>query len=147
MKPSEEIRKRIEACRDLDDAPLRRDVRFLAQREHHCLATLLIHLGEYDRRRLSEEEGYQSTYSYCVKCLGYDESGAYRRIHAARVCKRYPHILDFIISGELSLTSLLLLSPVLTDSNQEELITQARGKSKRELEPHLASLDPRPASP
>jgi hypothetical protein len=147
MKPSDEIKKRIDDCHELDDESLRRDVRFLAQREHHCLATLLIHLGEYDRRRLSEEEGYQSTYSYCVKCLGYDESGAYRRIHAARVCKRYPHILDFIVSGELSLTSLLLLSPVLTDSNHELLITQARGKSKRELESHLAELDPRPATP
>ncbi|HEX4047706.1 MAG TPA: HNH endonuclease [Elusimicrobiota bacterium] len=147
MKPSEEIRTRIEGCRQLDDESLRRDLRFLAQREHHSLATLLIHLGEYDRRRLSDEEGYQSTYSYCVKCLGYDEGGAYRRIHAARVCKRYPHILDYIISGELSLSSLLLLSPVLTDTNQEELITQARGKSKRELETHLAERDPRPASP
>jgi hypothetical protein len=147
MKPSEEIRSRIDGCRQLDDESLRRDLRFLAQREHHSLATLLIHLGEYDRRRLSEEEGYQSTYSYCVKCLGYDESGAYRRIQAARVCKRYPHILDYIISGELSLSSLLLLSPVLTDSNQEEMISQARGKSKRELETRLAELDPRPATP
>ena len=147
MNPSEEIRKRTSDCRELDDESLRRDVRFLAQREHHSLATLLIHLGEYDRRRLSEEEGYQSTYSYCVKCLGYDEGGAYRRIHAARICKRYPHILDLIISGELSLSSLLLLSPVLTDSNQDELISQARGKSKRDLETHLAGLDPRPSSP
>jgi hypothetical protein len=147
MKPSDEITSRIDQCRQLDDESLRRDLRFLAQREHHSLATLLIHLGEYDRRRLSEEEGYQSTYSYCVKCLGYDESGAYRRIQAARVCKRYPHILDYIISGELSLSSLLLLSPVLTDSNHEGLIIQARGKSKRDLETHLASLDPRPSTP
>jgi hypothetical protein len=147
MKPSDEMRSRIDDCRQLDDESLRRDLRFLAQREHHSLATLLVHLGEYDRRRLSEEEGYQSTYSYCVKCLGYDESGAYRRIQAARVCKRYPHILDLIMSGELSLSSLLLLSPVLTDSNQEVLISQARGKSKRELETHLAELDPRPATP
>jgi hypothetical protein len=147
MNPSDEIRGRIDQCRKLDDESLRRDLRFLAKREHHSLGTLLIHLGEYDRRRLSEEEGYQSTYSYCVKCLGYDESGAYRRIQASRVCKRYPHILDFIISGELSLSSLLLLSPVLTDSNQESLISQARGKSKRDLETHLASLDPRPSTP
>ena len=147
MKPSEEIRGRIESCRQLDDQTLRQDLRFLAQREHHSLGTLLIHLGEYDRRRLSEEEGYQSTYSYCVKCLGYDESGAYRRIQAARICKRYPHILDYVISGELSLSSLLLLSPVLTDANHESLIAEARGKSKRELETHLAGLDPRPASP
>lgn len=147
MKPSDEISQRIHDCRSLDDEALRRDLRFLAQREHHSLATLLIHLGEYDRRRLSEEEGYQSTYSYCVKCLGYDEGGAYRRIHAARVCKRYPHILNLILSGELSLSSLLLLSPVLTDANQEELISHARGKSKRELETHLATLDPRPSSP
>lgn len=147
MKPSAEISSRIDNCKQLDDETLRKDLRFLAQREHHSLATLLIHLGEYDRRRLSEEEGYPSSYSYCVKCLGYDEGGAYRRIHAARVCKRYPHILDFIVSGELSLTSLLLLSPVLTDSNHEQLISQARGKSKRELETHLAELDPRPASP
>ena len=147
MRPSDEMRIRIDDCSQLDDESLRRDLRFLAQREHHSLATLLIHLGEYDRRRLSEEEGYQSTYSYCVKCLGYDEGGAYRRIHAARVCKRYPHILNFIVSGELSLSSLLLLSPVLTDTNQQELIAQARGKSKRDLETHLAGLNPRPASP
>jgi hypothetical protein len=147
MNPSDEIRGRIDDCRQLDDESLRRDLRFLAQREHHSLGTLLIHLGEYDRRRLSEEEGYQSTYSYCVKCLGYDESGAYRRIQAARVCKRYPHILDYIISGELSLSSLILLSPVLTDSNHEVLISEARGKSKRELETHLAGLDPRPGTP
>jgi hypothetical protein len=147
MKPSDDIRNRIDSCRQLDDESLRRDLRFLAQREHHSLTILLIHLAEYDRRRLSEEEGYQSTYSYCVKCLGYDESGAYRRIQAARVCKRYPHILDYIMSGELSLSSLLLLSPVLTDSNHEVLISQARGKSKRELETHLAELEPRPASP
>lgn len=147
MKPSDEIGSRIDGCRRSDDETLRRDLRFLAQREHHSLATLLVHLGEYDRRRLSEEEGYPSTYSYCVKCLGYDEGGAYRRISAARVCRRYPHILDLIASGELSLTSLLLLSPVLTDSNQEELIARARGKSKRELEAHLAELDPRPATP
>ena len=147
MNPSDEIRGRIDDCKQLDDESLRRDLRFLAQREHHSLATLLIHLGEYDRRRLSEEEGYQSTFSYCVKCLGYDEGGAYRRIHAARVCKRYPYILDFIISGELSLSSLLLLSPVLTDSNHEDLVSQARGKSKRDLETHLAGLNPRPATP
>lgn len=147
MHPSDEIKQRIDDCRRLDDESLRRDMRFLAQREHRGLATLLIDLGEYDRRRLSMEEGYQSTYSYCVRCLGYDESGAYRRIQAARVCRRYPHILDFIASGELSLTSLLLLSPVLTDSNQEALVDQARGKSKRELEAHLAALDPRPSTP
>ena len=147
MRMSDEINRRIEDCRQLNDEGLRRDLRFLARREHHCLATVLVHLGEYDRRRLSDEEGYPSTYAYCVKCLGYDEGGAYRRIHAARVCKRYPHILDLIVSGELSLSSLLLLSPVLTDSNQETLIAEARGKSKRDLEAHLAELSPRPSSP
>ena len=147
MKLNEEIGKRIEECRQLDDESLRRDLRFLAQRERHGLVALLIHLAEYDRRRLSDEEGYPSTYTYCVKCLCYDEGGAYRRIHAARVCKRYPHILNFVATGELSLSSLLLLSPVLTDSNQEDLILLARGKSKRDLEAQLAELDPRPGSP
>lgn len=147
MKLSDDTRKRIDDCRQLNDEDLRRDLRFLAKREHHSLATLLIHLGEYDRRRLSDEEGYPSTYTYCVKGLGYDEGGAYRRIHAARVCRRYPHILDFVANGEISLTSLLLLSPVLTDSNQENLIQQARGKSKRDLETQLAALDPRPGAP
>jgi hypothetical protein len=145
MKPSDEIKRRIEDCRALKDEALRQDLRFLAQREHRSLATLLIHLAEYDRRRLSGEEGYPSTFAYCVKCLGYDEGGAYRRVHAARVSKRYPYVLDLIVSGELSLSSLLLLSPVLTDVNSEVLIGAARGKSKRELEAHLASIDPRPS--
>jgi hypothetical protein len=46
MKPSDEIKNRIDSCRQLDDESLRRDLRFLAQREHHSLADLSPFFGQ-----------------------------------------------------------------------------------------------------
>jgi hypothetical protein len=137
----------IEQCRALSDTDLTRELGFLAERERRNLTGLLIHLGEYDRRRLPERTGQQSTFMYCVRVLHYDEGGAYRRVHAARVLRRYPAILPQITKGSLTLTSLLLLSPILNETNSAELFREADGKTKREIEMIVARRDPRPPMP
>ena len=77
----------IEQCRTLSDEDLTRELGFHAERERRNIIGLLVHLGEYDRRRLSERTGYPSTFMYCVRMLHYDEGGAYRRVHAARASR------------------------------------------------------------
>lgn len=144
---SDAMKDIIEPCRALSDADLTRELGFLADRERRNLAGLLVHLGEYDRRRLSEQEGYPSTFQYCVRVLRYDEGGAYRRVHAARVARKYPAVLPQIAKGRLTLTSLLLLSPILNEGNHSELLREADGKTKRELETIVAKRDPRPPLP
>src|SRR5579859_4753201 len=137
----------IERCRTLSNEELTQELRFVSQRERRDLAGLLAYLAEYDRRRLAQKTGHESTFMYCVRALHYDESSAYRRIHAARVVRRYPEVLPVVAEGALSLTSVLLLSPILTDDNHGALLREAQNKSKREVELLVAAHDPRPPQP
>jgi hypothetical protein len=134
-------------CESLTDDELEKEMKFIAEKERRNLASLLVHLAEFDRRRASDRKGHPSLFSYCVRVLRYDEGGAYRRIHAARVYRRYPKILTALEKGELNLTSLLLLSPILTEENHSALFSEAAGKTKREIETLVAAHDPRPPLP
>jgi hypothetical protein len=56
-------------------------------------------------------------------------------------------ILDLIESAAVTLTTVRLLAPHLTEVNHRELLERARHKSKREVELLLATLSPRPDVP
>ncbi|GMV17852.1 MAG: hypothetical protein AMXMBFR56_60760 [Polyangiaceae bacterium] len=56
-------------------------------------------------------------------------------------------VLDELASGELHMTGLFSLSGHLTEDNAEQLLAEARGKSKRQLEELLARWFPRPDVP
>ncbi len=135
----------LENCRHLKDDELESALKFLVEREKRNLAKLLAHLAEYDRRRLCARRGHPTLFSYCLKALGYDEGGAFRRIRAARAARRWPEVLDLIERGELKLSALSVLEPILDDANRKELFLLARGKSRRGLEALVAERMPRPA--
>lgn len=137
----------IARCRRLNDAELISELKFMVDKEKRNLAALLVHLAEYDMRRLFRDAGYPSLFAYCVKSLGYDENTAYRLITAGRVVKHYPAACALIASGDLTLTAILVLSPVLTDENSERLLSQVKGKSRRELETIVAGIAPLPSRP
>ena len=84
---------------------------------------------------------------YCTRVLHLSEGAAYNRIEAVRTAARCSPVLNALISGELNLTTVRLLSAHLTVDNAEGLIAAARHKTKREVELVIASLHPRPAMP
>lgn len=135
----------IARCREMSDDELESSLRFLAEKERRNVTNLLAHLAETDRRKLHLKKGYPSLYVYCTKALRYDEGGAYRRIHASRVVTKYPDVMPLLEKGELNLTSLLLLSPILSAENHSAMFKEAAGKSKRELEAFVVAHAPRPA--
>ena len=137
----------FEACKDLSDEVLSKDLKFLSARDHHGLAVLLAHLGEFDRRQLSVKESGISLFTHCVRVLGYDEFDAYRRIRAARAAAKHPLILDLVDQGKLTLTAVVLLSPVLDDGNHRAWLQSACGKSRRQLEALIAARHPQQARP
>jgi 5-methylcytosine-specific restriction endonuclease McrA len=61
--------------------------------------------------------------------------------------RRYPAILPLLDSGALSLTTVGLLAPHLTDENSEALIEAAHHKTRREVETMLAAVTPQPDIP
>src|SRR5437879_128060 len=113
--------------------------------DSHCLeADLLLHLGEIDERKLYVERAFPSTFAFCVGELGFSEDAAYNRIAVARVGRRFPAVIEAMRSGQVHLWGLRLLAPHLTVENHCEVLAQAVGKTKREIEELVAALAPQP---
>src|SRR5262249_26151509 len=81
---------------------------------------------------------------YCTRVLRMSESAAYARIEAARTARRFPVILEMSANASITLTTVLLLAPVLNAANHGEVLATATHKSKREVQEIVARL--RPAS-
>src|ERR1700704_5423059 len=107
-------------------------------------AQLVLHLAEIEARRLHLRAAHSSLFDFWVKGLKMSEGEAYRRIAAARLARRFPHICALIESGALHLSALVILRDHLTDENHGELLEAASGKSKREVEELVAARFPKP---
>jgi len=119
----------------------------LAGSERLATAHLIAALAEIDARRLYLGEGCSSLFTYCTRVLHLSEHAAYGRIEAARLARRFPFILDLLLDGSLTLTSVTLLSPALTEENHREVLLAARHKSKRQIEEQVAALRPQAPAP
>jgi IS5 family transposase len=128
----------------LDDATLLQRLHTLLARDHRTSALLLAHLGEVDARGLYRDAGYSSLFGYCVGALHMSESEAALRIRAARLARQYPDVLSHVERGELHLSALRVLAPVLTDDNREHLLRSAVHRTKAEVEALVADLAPKP---
>src|SRR2546428_4580509 len=118
----------------LSDADLLSRVAELARHERDVTVELIAHLAEMDVRKLYRAEGYGSLFDYCTKALRLSEHAAYNRIESARVARTYPVVLERLGDGSLTLTTALLVAPLLTPDNHAEVLSEAAGLSKREVE-------------
>src|SRR5258707_15865980 len=128
----------------LGNAELTAELSRLARCEREATAALIVHLAEFDARRLFEGAGYRSLFRYCRKVLHLSEDAVYNRIKTARAARRYPVIVSRLESGDLSLTTVRLLAPRLTPENHQELLAAASGKGKQAVEELLARRFPQP---
>jgi hypothetical protein len=102
----------------------------LANQERKLGAEIVAHLAEVERRKLHLAMGYGSMFAYATERLKFSEQAAYRRIRAARLSQEHPQVLEYLAKGEVTLSSLNALG----NSPCAELLEEARGKSKREVE-------------
>jgi 5-methylcytosine-specific restriction endonuclease McrA len=112
----------------------------LAASSRELTAQLVVALAEVERRSLHLAVGYMSLTAYCREVLRLSEHAAYARIEAARLVHRFPEIADLLVKGELTLTTVGLLGPVLTEENHGALLNGARNKSRREVEMQVAAI-------
>jgi hypothetical protein len=123
------------------------EVTRLARGEREATVALIVHLAEFDARRLFEGAGFSSTFKYCMEVLRLSEDATFNRIEAARAARRYPAVLDMLVAGTLSPTTARMLARHLTAENHEGLLAAASGMSKQEVERLLVRLSPRPEVP
>jgi len=131
----------------LSPSDLRSATHKLVRRSHGIDAALLVHLGEIDERKLYLEWTFSSMFAFCVGELGFSEDVACNRIDLARAARLMPVILEALRSGQVHLAGLRLLAPHLTTENQEQVLAEAAGKSKRQIEELVARLWPQPPVP
>jgi hypothetical protein len=119
-------------------------LRRLVCANHKLSARLLVHLGEVDARGLYREYAFAWMFAYRVEELQMSEAEAYLRIHAARLGRQFPLIVQLFAQGSLHLTAIKLLGPHLTPDNHVHVLERASGKGKREIELLVAALSPKP---
>jgi hypothetical protein len=131
----------------LSDGALIAEVARCARDERHATAQLVSHLAELDARRLYLGAGHSSLFKYCRDALGLSDDAAYNRVEAARACRLFPRVLEQLVDGSLTVTSVPLLARLLTTENHRELLAAASRRSKREVEELIAHRFPRPDTP
>src|SRR5262245_8683994 len=133
---------KITDARSLDDGRLATKLKDLAGTERQATVALIVHLAEFDRRQLYRGAGFSSLFGYCVEVLRLSEDAASNRIAAARMARRYADVVDRLIAGSLSPTTVRLIARRATKENGRALIEAATGKTKRQVEQLLARLFP-----
>jgi len=135
------------AVASLGNADLLAATRAILRRACVVEADLLVHLAEIEERRLHNEMAFPTMFAFCVDELGFSEDQAYNRTTVARAARQLPAMLDSLRSGAVHLTGLRLLVRCLTEQNHRDVLAQAAGKSKRQIEEIVARLDPKPPVP
>jgi hypothetical protein len=133
--------------RPLPDEVLFMRLHSLVAKEREALPHLLACLAEIERRKLCPTTSYPSLYLYLTRKLAYSEAAAMRRVKAAEAASRYPEIYSLLSEGLLSLSTVALLQPHLTDANRQDLLQRAQLKSRRDVEWMIAELAPKPDMP
>src|SRR6266705_1775237 len=129
---------------DVTDGNLQAELTRLLASGSRTEARLIAHLAALEERRLHLEAGSSSLFDYCLRRLDLSESEAFHRITAARLARRFPAIFGLIEQRTLHLTAVCLLRDYLTPGNHRELLEEASGKTKLQVQELLARRFPRP---
>ena len=131
----------------LSDSELLIEVKRLTAVEREATADVIRSLMEVKARHLHLAIGCGSMFDYCTRVLRFSEHAAYARIAAAGWAADYPLILDLLVEGAITLTTVTLLGRHLTPENHVAVLEAARHKSKAQVEMLIATLTPQPDVP
>jgi len=125
---------------DLSDSELRTRIELLRSKERSVTLKFLIHLGEFDYRKLYLEMGYSSLFDYCTRSLGYSDSSAYRRIESARCLREHSELESHFLTGEVSISTIAAAAKAIKAKKAQAIAIV--GKSAREVEALVAEVAP-----
>ncbi len=130
----------------LSISELSRGAENLVSRERRYTAALIAHLAEISRRKGHLELGFKNLFEYCRIHLGLGKGSVWSRTQLANVSRRFPQVLEHLVEGKASLSSLGVLAAHLSEENVEKLLEQAEGKTKEEVKEIVAAICPKPAA-
>ncbi len=92
------------------------------------------------------ELGFKNLFEYCRIHLGLGKGSVWSRTQVANVSRRFPQVLEYLVEGKVSLSSLGVLAAHLREENVERLLAQAEGKTKEEVKEIVAAIRPKPVA-
>ena len=134
----------LDVIRTLSDSEVVRDLDALAEQDRHVKASVVAHLVVIKERSIHLDMGYLRGSRGlcprgCVDRLGCSKDTAYKRSAAVKVATAHPEVIEWLARREMTLSGLLPLAPHTGDA---ELVAQARGKSKRQIQQLVAEAHP-----
>jgi hypothetical protein len=106
----------------------------LAAHIHAATHRLLTLIADFDRRRGWELGGHRSCAHWLSFCTGIDLGTAREKVRTARALVGLPETSASMGRGELSFSKVRALTRVATGTNEEELLTFARGSTTAQVE-------------
>ena len=98
---------------------------------------LIAHIAEIAERKYYLKAGFKNIFDYCHKRLNLSKGAIWRRTQVAKICRTHPKILEAIYTNTLNLTAASLIAPHLKADNIDKLISDVKGKTKKEIEKYL----------
>jgi 5-methylcytosine-specific restriction endonuclease McrA len=132
----------MKSLENLSSSALITTLKNLNSDEVTTVINILLHLAEFNRRKLYAVEGYSSLFTYCIQELGYCTTTAIRRIAAARCVSEYPELITLLKDLKTNVTSISLIAKILTPANSKDIIQMIAGKSTRFVEEYVAGFLP-----
>ena len=126
----------------LSDEELLRAADDWAESDRRRTLDILGILIALDDRDLPTRKGHPGLFKFCTERLRFSEAMAFWRIRTARAAKQYPKVAELLESGEMNITTVTILSHYLSPENSDDLLSQAAGKTRKEVESLIASLQP-----
>ena len=114
----------------------------LANREHDAQAEFLFWLAEFDRRDVYLALGYSSLWAYLLDGLHFDEGQVNLRTRVVHLIQRFPMLVEPLRDRRLSMSTLVMLGPLMTEANAADLVERASYKSKSDVEKLIVSIRP-----
>ena len=103
-------------------------------------ARLIDLLQKADSKRLYLHRGHSSLFRYVCDELGYSEAMTSNLITVARKAREIPALKEEIRQGNLSVSKLRKVCPVIDQKNQEQWIAAVKTSNTRELEQMVAAV-------
>jgi hypothetical protein len=126
---------------ETSNADLLAETKSLVRSSDDLEVKILYRLDEIRCRGLDSAMGYGSTTRFAVEVLGMTPDQAAKRLAALTNCRQWPELMVLLEKGAISLSTVNMVGPKLTEANKDLLLGELAGKSTRETRLLLASVD------
>jgi hypothetical protein len=108
----------------------------------HTIKSIFL-IAEIERDEIFVELGYGSMWDFLRRVHKQSDTMIHYRLRCARAVMRFPQVIEPLRDGSLCITTLAELMKIMNESNCDELLAEALGKSVRHARRMVAKKKPK----